>query len=559
MSLKKEIRNLLDELADLMEFNGENKFKVSAFRNGAQIVGRLEGELEEKIKDDSIKNIKGIGKGLISVIYEYYQTGKSTEYEKLIEKIPSGILELFRIRGIGAKKIRILYDNLGIDSLEKLEKSARNNEIAKLTGFGSKTEEKILKEVERIKKSSGFLLLNHALAKAKMIKHEFESIDSAIEVIYTGQLRRKREIISVLEFLVITDNEKQFLERISNLYNYNKLTGNSSHNSYQIEMEEISKVIIHVATRENKISSLYFTTGSNDFISALNAPVNENYNAEDEIFEKAGCSYVIPEMREEEYLNISDAELKKNSNLELRAFKGFFHFHTTWSDGNNTLEEMIDEIHKAGFKYAAVCDHSKSAFYANGLTEERILLQKKEIDRLTDENSFSIYHGIESDILKNGTLDYEEDVLKQFDLIVASIHSNFNMSEEEMTSRIIKAVENPYTDLLAHPTGRLLLAREGYNVNVRKIIDACSANNVAVELNSNPHRLDIDWRYLYYAREKGCLISINPDAHSIEGVYDIHYGIMMARKAGVQNDEVLNCFSEDEFVSFINRKVKRTK
>ncbi|RJP58579.1 MAG: PHP domain-containing protein [Ignavibacteriales bacterium] len=219
---------------------------------------------------------------------------------------------------------------------------------------------------------------------------------------------------------------------------------------------------------------------------------------------------------------------------------------------------MIDEVARQGFIYAAVCDHSKSAFYANGLKEDRILQQRKEIDDFNKSSKIKVYHGIESDILKDGSLDYSEDILSEFQFIVASIHSLFNLSEVEMTNRIIRAVENPYTDILAHPTGRLLLSRDGYKVNIKKVIDACVANRVAIEINANPHRLDLDWRNLYYAREKGCLISINPDAHSTDGVSNIEYGIMIARKAGVQPREVLNCYEEKEFIKFINRKVKRT-
>jgi DNA polymerase (family 10) len=218
---------------------------------------------------------------------------------------------------------------------------------------------------------------------------------------------------------------------------------------------------------------------------------------------------------------------------------------------------MIDEVARTGFKYAVVCDHSKSAFYANGLREDRIAEQQKEISELNKISKIKIYHGIESDILRDGSLDYSDDILAEFHFIVTSIHSLFNLTEEEMTARIIKAVENPYTDILAHPTGRLLLSRDGYQVNIKKVIDACAANNVAIEINANPHRLDLDWRNLFYAREKECLITINPDAHSTDGISDIEYGIMIARKAGVQPKEILNCYTEEEFVKYINRKVKR--
>ena len=556
MSLKKEIKNLLEELADLMEFKGENVFKVNAFRNGARTIGMLEDDIEIMIKDDSIMNIKGIGKGLLAVIYEYYNTGKSSQYDDLVKEVPLSVLDLFKIKGLGAKKIRLLFDELKIDSIGKLEISAKNNELAEVKGLGGKTQEKILAEIKRIKKSAGFILLSLALTKAEIIKKEFESLDSSVEVYITGALRRRREVVSSMEFLIVAENDEKFLASLNSLYGYKKLEENKFYTSYSIEMNEAAKVIVYITTPKNQFYSLFQTTGAREFTIELEIKDEISTGSEEVIFKQADFPYVIPEMREVEYLTAPEA-LKTNSDLELKDFKGFFHFHTTESDGHNSLAEMIAEIERNGFEYAAVCDHSKSAFYAHGLTEDRILQQRALIDELNSKNSFYVYHGIESDILKDGKLDYDDDVLKQFHFIVASIHSNFNMTEEEMTKRIITAIENPYTDLIAHPTGRLLLARDSYPVNIKKVIDACAVNKVAIEINANPHRLDLDWRHLYYAREKGCLIGINPDAHSIDGVSDINYGIMMARKGGVQKKDVINCLNENDFINFINRKTNR--
>jgi DNA polymerase (family 10) len=237
--------------------------------------------------------------------------------------------------------------------------------------------------------------------------------------------------------------------------------------------------------------------------------------------------------------------------------QGFFHFHTTYSDGSNSLEEMIIGASNRGYNYFAVCDHSKSAVYANGLNEQRIIKQKEEIKLVSQKLGVRIFHGIESDILINGDLDYERDFLQNFDFIVASVHSVFSLGEEEMTNRLIRAVENPFTDVLGHPSGRLLLARDSYKINFKKVIDACASNRVAIEINANPFRLDLDWRNIFYAREKECLISINPDAHSVDDINYDKYGIMVARKAGLQVKEVINCFSLSEFIHYLNRKVTR--
>ncbi len=264
--------------------------------------------------------------------------------------------------------------------------------------------------------------------------------------------------------------------------------------------------------------------------------------------------FVPPEMREEQYFEIKNKKLKILSNLTFDNFKGFFHFHTTFSDGNDSLENMIIAANKLGFEYFIVCDHSKSAFYANGLKEENLIEQHNEINRISKKLNLPIFQGIESDILVNGDLDYSDEILKSLDFIVASVHSRFNLSEEEMTRRIIHAVENPYTKVLGHPTGRLLLSRPPYQLNLKKVIDACAENNVAIEINANPHRLDLDWRMIFYAREKGCLFSINPDAHSTEDIFLTKYGIMIARKAGLQVEEVINCFSIDKFKNYISKQ-----
>ncbi len=555
MSLRKNLIQHLSLIADLMEFKGENRFKVNAFRNGANIIRRLNSDIESLIRDKSIGDLKGIGKGLQTVIYEFYQSGNSVELQKLLEDIPPGIIDLMNVKGLGASKIRTLYSELNIKNIADLENACSNNQVAELKGFGLKTQEKILKEIERIKNNKGFVLLSEAIYIAGEIEEDLKKIKHIKQISITGELRRKREIISKIEFLLQITNYEKFLEDLSNLFEYNVLEENSLSYTLSLLVNYEPKVIIYLVENSKLFpKKLFASTGSEGFIKQLtkakNIPDGEN---EESIFANLDLTFVIPEMRETEWFD-APGNLRTNSDLVFNDFKGLLHFHTTWSDGINTLAEMFDAATELGFKFAAVCDHSKTAFYANGLKEKDVLKQKEEINELSKNSKIKLYQGIESDILRNGDLDYNDDFLHNFDFIVASVHSQFNLSEEEMTKRIIKAIENPYTNVIGHPTGRLLLRRDPYAVNMKKVIDACSRNKVAIEINANPHRLDLDWRLIYYAREQGCKFAINPDAHSTAGINDIKYGIMIARKGGIQKSEVINTFDLNKFERFIEKK-----
>lgn len=550
MADRREIINLLYNIADLLEFKGENPFKVNAFRNGANVIRKLGDQFDIYLKEKRLGEVKGIGKGLQSVIYDYAEKGESTELKSLLADIPETILELFTIHGLGPKKIKVLYDELGIKSIGELEYACKENRIALLKGFGKTTQEKILAELEKRKYFSNYVLLNQADKIASEIESELLSIKAVKQISRTGELRRIREIISEIEFVVLIDKEKPFIEHFEVL--------DKQDNRILIKTNYQIPVSISITKeKESFEKKLFVTTGSNEFLSKCGFDfVKLKGKNESDFFKSLKMDYVIPEMREEEYFSLKE-NVRKNSDLEFNKMQGLLHFHTTFSDGRDTLESMISKAEELGFNYAAVCDHSKSAFYANGLNEERILEQKKLLKKYSDENHFTIYQGIESDILTDGSLDYSNDFLKHIDFVVASVHSQFNLSEADMTKRIIKAVENPYTDLLGHPTGRLLLSRDSYKCDVKKIIDACAANDVAIEINSNPRRLDLDWRWIYYARNKGCMFSINADAHSTEDILYTNYGISIARKGGIQTSEVINCLNADEFKKFLKRKARR--
>ncbi len=554
MPEKNDTIALLENIADIMDFKGENKFKVGAYRNGAISIRRFEGDFAQAVEQKELDKIKGIGKGLQAVVYEYYDKGESSLYKQLREEVPEGVEQLLRIKGLGAKKINLLYNELGISNIGELEYACRENRLALLKGFGEATQNKILNEIERLKYHSKFVLLNTAEEFSFEILRKLESISEILKLDISGELRRGLEIISAIHFVLLISDKKKFLPSLKRKLEYEISDGVAAVKGYFSV-----PVNLHLTYSEDEYNrTLFITTGSDAFLSKLGAdPVKLKGSTEIEIFKFLRSPYIIPEMREEEYFSAKKKSLTNLPDLDEGKFRGLLHFHTVYSDGRNTLDEMINTAMEKGFEYAAVCDHSKAAFYANGLSEDRVLTQKEESGKMSAGKDIYIFQGIESDILADGNLDYSDDFLTNFHFVVASIHSRFSMDEVQMTARILKAVENPYTDLLAHPSGRLLLSREPYKFNVKKIIDACAANNVAIEINSNPRRLDLDWRWIYYAREKGCLFSINPDAHTIKEINLIKYGIIMGRKGGLTNSEVINCYDLPRFKEFLNRKVKR--
>lgn len=556
MSLKKELISLLEDMSELMELKGENKFKIAAFKNGANILRQLDN-FEELLNQNELKNVKGIGKGLLGVINEFIDEGEVKELNDLRSTTPNIMVEMLQIRGMGAKKIKLIYDELSPKDLNDLEELCRQNKIQNLKGFSKKTEELIIDELKRIKESSSKILLHHAFMIGEHIKNDLNELKSVLQCEFVGEMRRIREVISQIELICLVNSDKIFHQDCVNTLHENDLALITEENNKLVFVDSRKiRIVIHYFDNEIVfIKNKFFLTGDESFVNKFD--LSKKYKSEQEIFTSSKIQFIIPEMREHEIIEKNGIQNISNSDLELKAFRGFFHFHSTWSDGNNSIKEMIDEGSSLGFKYFALCDHSKSAYYANGLNEKRLIEQHKEIDEFNKKSDFRVYKGIESDILKDGSLDYSDEILKQFEFVVASIHSLFNLEEDEMTRRIIKAIENPYTDLLAHPTGRLLLTRDGYKVNIQKVIDACSQNDVAIEINANPHRLDLDWRNILYARERGVKFSINPDAHSIDGIHDINYGIMIARKGGILASEVINCYEEKEFQKYINRKVKR--
>jgi len=539
---KKEVSHVLEEIGIILDLQGENPFKVRAYYNGARIVETLDRDLIDLVRSKEIGEIKGIGKALAEKITTLVNEGSLPFYEDLKS-----------------------YDKLGISSLGELEYACRENRLRDLQGFGQKSQDKILESIELQKKYSERFLIPVAKNESRQILDHLKKNRKIIRIDIAGSLRRKMETIKDLD--IIASCEKGDREEIMHYFV-------STDQNIRIISQGVTKsavVLDSGITAELRLVTdseypflLQHATGSKEHNTQMrrlakdqNFKMNEyglfiddkQIVCEDEeaIYTKLGLQIIPPEVRE----GMGEIELAGTGDLpetyDGKPFYGLFHVHTTYSDGANSLKEIADACQAMGLDYVGICDHSKSAFYANGLSEDRVKEQLAEIDKLNSAyDGFKIFKGIEADILQDGAIDYEDDILATFDFVVASVHSNFNLSEEAMTERICRALRNPYVTMLGHPTGRLLLAREPYKLDMEKVIDVAGEEKKIIEINANPFRLDLDWRWGKLARNKGVQTAINPDAHSIEGLKDYHYGIGIAQKGGFQREEILNTFTVTE-------------
>jgi DNA polymerase (family X) len=516
-----EVVDILELQSKLMDLHGENSFKAKAFASAAYRLDKLRYDFTGKTQQD-IESIEGIGKSISKFIFELIQHGSAKEQDELIQRTPVGVIDMLGVKGLGPKKVASIWKELNIESVGELLYACNENRLCTLKGFGSKTQDSVKLSIEfKMANSSK----KHYAAVEPFLNSLLENIRKAapkIKVDIVGDFRRKAEVLDKIEVLsdpALNLDLKKLQEKVGMPFVQHKFPA-SDFAKKQFEL---------TATKEHLQKSGFET-------------LTGNFNTEEDIYRALKLQYIEPELRE----GLAEVDLAKENKLpkliELSDLKGILHNHSTYSDGVHTLKEMADYCKELGYQYLGICDHSKSAFYANGLNEGRVWEQQMEIKDLNNAygTSFKILSGIESDILNDGNLDYAEDVLKTFDFIVASVHSNLKMTEEKATERLIKAVENPYTSILGHPTGRLLLARPGYPIDHKKVIDACAANKVSVELNAHPYRLDIDWRWIWYCMERNVMISINPDAHHKEGYHDMRYGVCVARKGMLTKEMCLN-------------------
>lgn len=597
----KTIARTLRLLSQLMELHDVNSFKVRSLSNSARKIDKFPQTISS-LNPDELEQIDGIGKSTAAKVMELIETGKIAELESLREKTPEGIVELLSIKGLGPKKLQILWSQLGIENPGELYYACIENRLVEAKGFGIKTQEEIKKLLEFTMNNQGKFHYSTAAALGRELETWFRGQHDLKQMSPTGEFRRCGEILSCLEFLICVSDEAGFTERLASsgifkeppeqaIGAMGEVAAGASEQAANAPARAASapeqtsgaqdqtasagdngtwsgqtiagiKVKIYFSPEEEFAHRLLCSTGSDAHLEQLQQ-VNslKDYRtagSEQEIYKGLGLDYIVPELREGLQEVSWSASCQLPDLIEYEHLRGCLHNHTNYSDGIHTLEEMALQSIQNGYDYLGICDHSKSAFYAGGLSEERVRQQQAEIDLLNQKLApFRIFKGIESDILYDGSLDYSEEVLSSFDFVVASVHSQLKMTEEKATSRLISAIENPYTTILGHPTGRLLLAREGYFIDHEKVIDACAANQVVIELNANPVRLDLDWRWIRYALQKQVMISINPDAHRMEALADMRYGVLAARKGGLPKSACFNALTPDQAATWF--KLKKEK
>ncbi len=539
--MKKAV-DLLEDISRLMKLKGENPFKVRAYERAIQSISGRE-DLDERARAGTLTQIEGIGKGIEQVLTEFLLEGGSSAREALIREFPEGFLELSQIPGLGPKKTLLLIQELGIQSVAELEYACRENRLLNLKGFGEKTQKKILEGIEFYQAHQGQRRLPDAEADASVLLEAFHQAFPETQIEATGALRRRSEILGELEFLVEADSDPV----VSRLEAWRV--------EFLAELPSFLPTQFYYTVKRKWGYEQARRTGTPAHWQALGSPAEVSVETETEFFKLQGLP-VIPVEARETGEEVQWARMGGLAQLlPLKGIRGIFHNHTTRSDGSATLEAMVQACHGLGFEYIGISDHSRSAFYAQGLHLDALGEQEAEVRELQKKYpDVRIFWGIESDILADGSLDYDEEVLRRFDFVIASVHSRFGMDQAAMTERILKAIRNPFTRFLGHPTGRLLLGRKGYALDMEKIIQEAAKHQVAVELNAHPSRLDLDWRWGPQMRRYGTMTSINPDAHEIAGLDDVEYGIAMARKALLPVHQVLNSRSAVEVERWLRRQ-----
>ena len=506
-----------------------------------------------------LEQLPNVGKSIAAAIFEISTTGKYAELEKLLESTPKGVVEMLAIKGVGPKKIRTLWKEGQIDSLLALKQACTDGSILKFKGFGEKLVEEIIEYLNFKENSKGKFFYADVEILSQKLEESLQNALAPIKVALVGDVKRKMEIGEKLSFIAGHTDATDIFSKINSLPDLNQDLADSSPFIWRgIVADSEIKVEIKVYDPKKFESEKYLQSAGNGHLqheingSSIRSFVKVNtFENEAEIFQKLNLPPIPPECREGLFeFNEPFPRLLEDSDL-----KGIFHNHTTYSDGEHTLQQMADYCRELGYEYLGISDHSKTANYAGGLKEEDIIRQHKEIDELNSQmKPFKIFKGIESDILGDGSLDYVPEVLATFDYIVASIHANLKMDADKATQRLITAIENPYTTMLGHPTGRLLLSRQGYPIHHSKVIDACAANKVIIEINANPWRLDLDWRWVHYALEKGVILSINPDAHEMAGYLDMHYGVCVGRKGGLTPEMTFNTWTLAQVEKYFGEK-----
>jgi len=589
---KATVAQILEEIGTLLDLKGENPFKVRAYHNAARLISGLQQDLGALVESGRLRELKGIGEALSEKITELWKTDRLKYHEELKASLPPGLLEMIAIPGFGPKRAQLVYKKLKVDSIEKLEAACRDGRIARLEGFGEKSQEKILQGIEQLRRFASRHHYHKALAAALDILEALRGHPAAIRCAYAGSLRRCRETVGDVDFLVSAKEQDApaLIELFTGLPGVLAVNAKGGTKSSVVLDGGIQADLRVVSDAQFPFALAYFT-GSKEHNIALRAralarglSLNEYgfsktgkdkdekgardtgsvipCRTEQDIYEALGLDYIPPELREDmgEIEAAEKGELPKL--VEKENLRGTFHCHSTWTDGTETIGSMAAGAQELGLGYLGMADHSRSQFQARGLKEDQIagyLAETRKLDQKFRKLGLRIFAGIEVDILEDGSLDYRDTILAQFDYCIAAVHRGFTMDEKTMTARILRALANPHVTMLAHPTGRLLLSREPYAVDMRAVIEACAQHGVIIELNSHPWRLDLDWRWWKFAKQRGVRCAINPDAHNVPDFQSLAIGVGIARKGWLTRDDVINCLPADKVETVLKaRRQPRT-
>ena len=554
----------LEQIASYLDFKGENPFRVRAFTAAARSILGFPGDLEAAIADGSLAQVKGIGPAILQIVKELVTTGRAGILEQLRADVPAGLVDMLGIPGLGVAKIRQIQETLGIETLPDLETAARDGRLAALPRFGTRTSEKILKGIAFLRQASQWRLSHHAAQEAESLREAFARLPHVLSAHTAGEVRRRCEVVQELVTVLVADVPPETVFRqLSTLPGVGEIAGEDERRA-TLRFAGGASVQVVVTPPQNFGAVLVQSTGSEAHLSALAThAAAKGFNlagaalweasrfvatpTEADVYETLGLPWIPPELRER-----GDEIARPVPVLvELPDLRGFLHCHTSASDGSNSVAQIAQACHAAGYQYAGLTDHSRAAAYAGGLSVDAIRRQWDEIDAVNANlTGFRVLKGIESDILVNGALDYPDDVLAGFDFIIGSIHSRFNLTRDEMTDRVCRAMDSPFLTIVGHPTGRLLLSRDAYPIDLSRVLAKASESGVAIEINADPHRLDLDWRMLAEARQRGVMISIGADAHNIAGLANVEFGVGIARKGGLGPDHILNCRDAAGFLAF---------
>jgi DNA polymerase (family 10) len=547
-----QIVDALELLVKLWDVHGINEFKAKNLSFAARALDRFSGRISN-LSEEELYAIPGVGKVVIQLVRDVAETGTCPDLKEMIELSPPGILDLLKVKGLGPKKVGLVWKELGITELDGLLAACESGQLEKLKGFGKSVTENIRTYILFLQENRKKMRIN----KAEQLSNHLLSLlhNLFVKIVVSGQLARDSDVISSLVFVAETDDifgSQSIIESIAgfqtDVQESSPFTWRGHFETYLIPIE------IHF-TSAAQFDMLAFQCAAHpEHLGQINFFKLKNLKTVQDIYASQNLPYIIPAMREGLSEFVWSEKHAVSDLVKMEDLKGCVHNHSTYSDGKNTLLEMAEACRAMGLAYFGIADHSQYAAYAGGLKEEDVQRQHAEIDVLNAQwSDFTILKGIEADILPDGSLDYNDRILSSFDYVVASVHAQLLMDQDRAMGRLIKAIENPYTSILGHPTGRLLLTRAGYPIDALKILDACVANGVSIELNASPYRLDLDWRYIYAAMEKGVFVSINPDAHKIEGLRDMEYGVRVGRKGGLLRELTLNALSLPEISKFFSK------